>query len=79
MIFDTTPQADYLLRFLDERRDEINDSLRKLEDMWTDAVALHANPDFKRLQAELDLNAALTVRVMNDIIQLKREETINAN
>ncbi len=79
MIFDTTHQADYLLRFLDGRRDEIHDSIYELENIWTDHVALHANPFYQALKAELDLNATLTVRVMNDRIQLKREETINAN
>lgn len=73
MSFDTTQQTDYLINLLGARRDKISRQIDDLEKTFTDMVALHANVTFKKLEDERDLNATLTVRLMNEEIQMKRE------
>lgn len=73
MTFDTTKQTDYLINLLGARRDKVSRQIDDLESTFSDHVALHANDTFKRLDAERDLNATLTVRLMNEELDMKRE------
>lgn len=73
MKLDTPQQAEYLIAFLDTKRDELHDRIKKMEDTFTDHVALHANTRYNELCEERELNALLTVKLMNDKIQLNRD------
>lgn len=79
MTFDTPQQTDYLMNLLGARRDEIHDKIIQFEKVFTDHVILHDNERYKSLKEELDLNATLTVRIMNEEIQMKREVKVLSN
>jgi hypothetical protein len=79
MTFDTPQQANYLLDLLDRRRDAVTDRISKLEDSFTDMVALHESPRYKALDAERDMNAILTVRAMEAKRQLENAQMVLSN
>jgi hypothetical protein len=79
MTFDTPQQANYLLDLLDRRRDAVTDRISKLEETFTDMVALHENQRYKQLDEERDMNATLTVRAMEAKRQLEKSQMVLSN
>jgi stress-induced morphogen len=77
-MFDTKEQIDYVLNLLDARRDKIGDQIRKLEETFTDHVALHQQKDYRRYVKERDLNATIVVKLFNEKRRLAKQEIVNA-
>jgi hypothetical protein len=77
-MFDTKEQIDYMLNLLDARRDKIGDQIRKLEETFTDHVALHQQKDYRRYVKERDLNTTIVVKLFNEKRRLAKQEIINA-
>ncbi len=68
-----------LIALLAERRHELQERVAKLEATFTDHVALYQNEVYRTITEEIDTNATLAVRVMNENVRLQREETILSN
>jgi len=72
-------QLDYLLNLLDYRRDEVTDQIAKLETTFTDMFYLHQDKRYKKRIAERDMNATITVKLLNAKRELRKEETVLTN
>jgi hypothetical protein len=70
------PQLDYLLNLLDHRRDEVTDSIGKLEGNFTDQFYLKQSKRYKKLEAERDMNATILIKLLNEKRRIYREEVI---